>query len=86
MRSRLHYVTHRLALGEDGLKKLIELERQIIGHSQFSDASNLSVLQMPTLDFEAEYVDYRKMPTSKRVKNMDPEVRKHFEVQPIHHQ
>jgi hypothetical protein len=50
--SRLHYVTHRLALGTEGLKELVAAEKKLLGVSEFENSSTLAVFAIPTLDFE----------------------------------
>jgi hypothetical protein len=50
--SRLHYVSHRLALGTEGLKELIAAQKKVLGASEFENSSNLAVFAVPTLDFE----------------------------------
>jgi hypothetical protein len=49
---RLHFVTHRLALGHNGLKELVAAERRIFGFSELDDSATLSVFDMPVMDFE----------------------------------
>eukprot|EP00892_Ulva_mutabilis_P003499 jgi/Ulvmu1/1520/UM011_0250.1 len=50
--TRLHYVTHRLALGQSGMKELVAAEKKILGHSSIEDSANLSVFAIPVMDFE----------------------------------
>lgn len=74
--SRLHYVTHRLALGYDGLRELVAVEKRLLGHSEFADSSNLAVFAVPTLEFEG---DSRSDPALTHM-NEDEVVQKHLQV------
>jgi hypothetical protein len=74
--SRLHYVTHRLALGYDGLRELVAVEKRVLGHSEFSDSSNLAVFAVPTLEFE----DDSQIGSALTHMNEDAVVQKHLQV------
>lgn len=75
--SRLHYVTHRLALGEEGLEDMIAAEKKIVGHSIFANTSSLAVLAMPVMDFEE---GAQANGTANQLVQNDPTVRKHLQV------
>lgn len=75
--SRLHYVTHRLALGEEGLRDLIAAENKILGHSVFANTSSLAVLGMPVMDFEE---GAQTNGAATLMLQNDPVVRKHLQV------
>ena len=70
-------MTHRLALGEEGLRDLIASETRILGHSVFANTSSLAVLAMPIMDFEES--DQASGAANHMLQN-DPVVRKHLQV------
>ena len=74
--SRLHYVTHRLALGVDGIKELVATEKRLLGRSEFADSSNLAVFAVPTMAFEESR---KNGPNSQHMQD-DEVVRRHIEV------
>jgi hypothetical protein len=82
--SRLHYVTHRLALGEDGLRDLIAAESKIFGHSVFENTSSLAVLSVPVMEWEE---GAQTNSSANCMLQNDPVVRKHLQVgaSQVHH-
>lgn len=70
-------MTHRLALGEDGLRDLIAAETHILGHSVFANTSSLAVLAMPVMDFEESA---QTNGAANHMLQNDPIVRKHLQV------
>jgi hypothetical protein len=81
--SRLHYVSHRLALGEDGLRDLIAAECKILGHSVFANSSNLAALAVPVMDWEE---GTQTNSAANHILQNDPVVLKHVQVGASHAQ
>lgn len=78
---RLHYVTHRLALGQSGMKELVAAERKILGHSSLGESANLAVFAVPVMEFEEGGLNGASSRAAGSIIANDPLVIKHSQVQ-----